>query len=94
MNWFWHAVWICFVVIPVTILWIFCIFDVLFRRNDLIWWKRLLWFVVLLVPLIGALIYAATTPLFREAREHTDSSLHLLPTTRPGADLGQGRFIT
>jgi hypothetical protein len=59
VNWFWHALWICVVVIPVTIMWVACIFDVVLRRHDIVWSKRLGWLaLVLLVPVIGALIYA------------------------------------
>lgn len=58
MNWFWHALWICLVVIPVTVLWIVSVFDLVFRRRDLAGWKRLLWLIVVLFfPLIGALLY-------------------------------------
>ncbi len=60
MNWFWHALWICLVVIPITILWAACVFDIVWRRRELVWWKRLAWLVlVIVVPVIGALIYAA-----------------------------------
>ncbi len=69
MNWFWHALWICFVVIPVTILWIICILDVIFNRGDLVWWKRLGYLVLVLVPFIGPIIYACVSPLFRHPRE-------------------------
>jgi hypothetical protein len=70
MNWFWHAIWIFFVVIPVSILWIACIFDVVFNRNDLVWWKRLGWFAVVLVPFIGAIVYSFFTPMFHRDRDH------------------------
>jgi hypothetical protein len=60
MNWFWHALWICLVVIPVAILWGACIFDIVVRRHDMVWWKRVLWLLLVLVlPVLGALIYAA-----------------------------------
>ena len=59
MNWFWHALWICLVVIPVTLLWAVCIFDIVVHRRGRQWWQRILWLVlVLFVPLLGALIYA------------------------------------
>ncbi len=60
MNWFWHALWICLFVIPITILWAACVFDMVWRRRELVWWKRLAWLLlVILVPVIGALIYAS-----------------------------------
>jgi amino acid transporter len=61
MDWFWHAIWICLVVIPVTILWIVAIFDVVFRRHDLSAGARIaILIMVLLLPAIGALIYFGT----------------------------------
>lgn len=60
MNWFWHAMLICFVVIPVALLWAGSIIHIILYRKDLPWWRRLLWLAfVVLVPLVGALIYAA-----------------------------------
>jgi hypothetical protein len=58
VNWFWHALWICFVVIPVTILWLVCVYDIVFRQHDMAAWKRIVWLIVVLaLPLVGALIY-------------------------------------
>jgi hypothetical protein len=58
VNWFWHALWICFVVIPATILWLVCVFDIVFRQRRMAVWKRIVWLIVVLViPIIGALIY-------------------------------------
>ena len=58
-RWFWHALWICFVVIPGD--------DPLaglysstfvFRQRQMAVWKRIVWLIVVLVlPLFGALIY-------------------------------------
>lgn len=62
MNWFWHALWIALVVIPVTILWISCVID-LFMRRDLSGWAKLAWLVgILVVPLFGALVYLLFRP--------------------------------
>jgi hypothetical protein len=62
MDWFWHALWICFVVIPVTVLWITCVVSI-FVRHDLSIWARLGWLlVVLVIPLFGALLYLLFTP--------------------------------
>ena len=58
MNWFWHAIFVCLVVIPVTILWVVAIFDVVFRRHDMSAGSRIaILIMVLLLPAIGALIY-------------------------------------
>jgi type VI protein secretion system component VasK len=57
VEWFWHVLLICVVVIPVTVMWLAIIFE-LFTRWDLKWWQRIAWvIVVLLLPLIGSLIY-------------------------------------
>jgi hypothetical protein len=42
MNWFWHAVWIFFVVM-ISVLWVACTFRVGYGRADLVWWKRLVY---------------------------------------------------
>lgn len=78
MNWFWHAVWICLIVIPTTILWIACVYDIVFRRHSMSAWARILWLlIVLLVPVLGAVIYLVVfgDALGREAsdRELTDA---------------------
>jgi hypothetical protein len=62
MDWFWHAIWICLVVIPVTVLWVVAIFDIIFRRHDLRAGSRIaLLIMVLFLPVIGALMYFGTT---------------------------------
>jgi hypothetical protein len=51
-------VWICLIVIPVTILWLVSVFDLIFRQHEMSGWKRVGWLVLVLVlPVIGALIY-------------------------------------
>jgi hypothetical protein len=61
MDWFWHAIWVCVVVIPVTILWLAVIIEIV-TRHDLSWWKRVAWVLFALVlPLIGAMIYLIYT---------------------------------
>jgi hypothetical protein len=58
VNWFWHPLLICLVVIPATILWIVCLFDVIVRRHDLSVVRRLLYvLLILFLPVIGALTY-------------------------------------
>lgn len=61
MDWFWHVLLICVVVIPVTIMWLAVIIEIATRR-DLRWWQRVAWILLALaVPLIGALIYLIYT---------------------------------
>jgi hypothetical protein len=68
MNWFWHALWIAFVVIPVTLLWIFCLVDV-FRRHDLSGWGKTGWVLAILIfPWLGAIVYLVTRP-YADARQ-------------------------
>ncbi|MDQ1634851.1 MAG: hypothetical protein QOJ32_1660 [Frankiaceae bacterium] len=62
MNWFWHALWIAFVIIPLTLLWTFCLVDV-FVRRDLSGWARFAWvFAILVLPLFGPLAYLVSRP--------------------------------
>jgi hypothetical protein len=62
VNWFWHAIWICFVVIPVVILWVWCLADI-FIRHDLTGLKKTTWVVlILLIPWFGALVYLIVRP--------------------------------
>ena len=61
MEWFWHVLLICVVVIPVTIMWLAVIIEIATRR-DLRWWQRVAWILLALVlPLIGSLIYLIYT---------------------------------
>ena len=54
--------WIAFVVIPVTLMWAFCVVDVFFRR-DLSGWGKTGWLLtVFVLPLFGALIYLIARP--------------------------------
>jgi hypothetical protein len=58
VNWLWHALWICLIVIPATILWLFSVYDIIFRQHKMATWKRIVWLlVVLFIPILGALIY-------------------------------------
>jgi len=61
MEWFWHVLLICLVVIPAAIMWLAVIFE-LFRRGDLKWWQRLAWFLLVIAfPLIGSIIFLGYT---------------------------------
>jgi hypothetical protein len=58
VNWFWHALWICLIVIPTTILWLACVYDIVFRRRSMSAWARVIWLLIVLVlPVVGAVIY-------------------------------------
>lgn len=91
MNWLWHALWLCFVVIPVTILWIVCLVDVIFNRRDLVWWKRLAYLALVLIPFIGAIIYMGITPRMR----HRDMGFESVEATsdRPMVSAPPGMFM-
>ncbi len=59
MNWFWHALWIALVIIPVALLWITCVASI-FMRRDLSTVARVGWIlVVLILPLLGSFVYLA-----------------------------------
>jgi hypothetical protein len=61
MDWFWHVLWICAVVIPVAVMWVAVVIE-LFRRGDISGRVRVAWLVfVLVLPLIGSVVYLATT---------------------------------
>ena len=61
MDWFWHALLVCFVIIPATVLWIAIIIE-LIRRRDLGTWRRIGWLLgILIFPIIGALTYLIIT---------------------------------
>jgi hypothetical protein len=62
MDWFWHALWIGLVLIPVTILWVSCVFDI-FARRDMGAASRILWLLgVIVLPFFGSLIYLLSRP--------------------------------
>lgn len=61
MDWFWHALVICLVVIPVTLMWVAVVIE-LFRRRDLSVPARFAWLMgVLVFPLLGCLVYLTVT---------------------------------
>jgi hypothetical protein len=61
MDWFWHALLVCFVIIPATLLWIAIIIE-LIRRRDLSTWRRIGWLLgILIFPIIGSLTYLIIT---------------------------------
>lgn len=57
MDWFWHVLWICLIVIPVTIIWVTIAIEII-RRHDLSAFQRICWLLVLFIfPLLGAITY-------------------------------------
>ncbi|HZC53600.1 MAG TPA: PLDc N-terminal domain-containing protein [Mycobacterium sp.] len=61
MDWFWHALIICVVVIPVTIMWFGIAVEIL-RRRDLNGWQRVGWLVTIFVlPVLGSVVYLILT---------------------------------
>jgi hypothetical protein len=86
VNWFWHALWIALVVIPVTLLWMSTVLDV-FLRRDMSGWARVGWLVfALALPVFGSLIYLLLRPI-GERRE-------LLPARPPLASSKDGTSFT
>jgi hypothetical protein len=62
VNWFWHALWIALVIIPVTLLWISCVISI-FLREDLSIWARIGWLLaIFVVPFLGSLAYIINSP--------------------------------
>jgi hypothetical protein len=57
---FWNAFILLAVFIPLTILWITCLVDLLFRRHDLSGGTRVIWVVfIIFLPVLGSLCYIA-----------------------------------
>ena len=90
MDWFWHALVICLVVIPVTLMWVAVVIE-LFRRRDLSVPTRFAWLMgVLVFPLLGCLVYLTVTWL-RAGKGHdmTQPPVANVPTKL----LTTGKFI-
>lgn len=61
MDWFWHALLVCVVVIPITIMWVAVVIEIL-RRHDLGAVGKVCWLVAILVfPLLGPVTYLVVT---------------------------------
>lgn len=57
MEWFWHTLVICLIVVPITIIWLTVAIEI-FRRHDLSAFQRICWLLVLFIlPLLGAITY-------------------------------------
>ncbi len=62
MNWFWHALWIAFVLIPLALLWGLTVMDIILRPGMSVLGRFAWLIVVLALPLFGALIYLLSRP--------------------------------
>ena len=61
MDWFWHVLVVCVVVIPVTIMWVAIVIEIL-RRHDLNAFQRVCWLlVILMLPILGSFTYVIVT---------------------------------
>lgn len=57
---FWDAFLLLAIFIPLTILWLTCVLDLIFKRHDLSGWGRAAWVAAIIVfPAIGSLAYVA-----------------------------------
>ena len=69
---FWDVFFLLLIYVPLTLIWVFAVFDI-FRRDDLSGVAKALWVaVVIIVPFLGTLIYlllrpAGATPEERQA---------------------------
>ena len=62
MRTVWATFWFIFVIVPITIAWVFSVFDI-FRRNDLSGWGKAGWFaVVIFLPWLGTFFYLLFRP--------------------------------
>jgi phospholipase D-like protein len=83
MDWFWHVVWVCLVVIPIVLLWIAVVVE-LFRRDDLKGWMKLLWLLFVLVfPVLGAITYIIVTWLRADRARDLGAAPEPPPGTPP-----------
>jgi NADH:ubiquinone oxidoreductase subunit 6 (subunit J) len=90
-----------------VVLWIFVLID-LFRREDLKWWHKALWLLLILIlPFFGALIYIAARPVLQEDIElqqeisnqrdyskaaKTTDQLHTLSVLRDSGQISEEKF--
>jgi hypothetical protein len=61
MDWFWHVLLVCFIVVPITVMWLAIAIEI-FRRHDLNGFARVGWLLgIFFFPLIGCLTYVTVT---------------------------------
>jgi hypothetical protein len=74
--------WLCFIFIPLTILWVVVMLDVM-KRPDLKGWHKALWLLaIIFFPWIGALGYLITRPSEVALARHLSGGV---PATASGA---------
>jgi hypothetical protein len=62
VTWFWHAILIALVIVPVSVLWFSCVLDIFIRAN-LGPLARVGWLLTILVlPVVGSLLYLIARP--------------------------------
>jgi hypothetical protein len=84
MDWFWHALVVSVIVIPVALMWVAVVIE-LFRRRDLSTLARFAWLLcVLIFPLFGSLVYL-TLSWLRAGKGHdmTQPPSATMPTPPP-----------
>jgi len=62
IYWFWSALILLFVFIPLTLLWIYALIDLVMNPAVAVIAKVLWLFVIIIVPLFGALVYLLFRP--------------------------------
>jgi len=66
---FWDLFWVLFVIVPLTVAWVFAVYDI-FARHDLSGWGKAGWFAaVLLLPWIGTFAYLLFRPQMLTVQE-------------------------
>ncbi len=59
---FWDFLYVFFVVVPLSLVWVFSLIDV-FSRSDLSGWAKALWVVaIFFLPWLGVLVYLIARP--------------------------------
>jgi Phospholipase_D-nuclease N-terminal len=57
---FWHAFLLLAIFIPLTILWVTCVLDLIFKRHDMSGLRRAVWIAaIVFFPVLGSLAYVA-----------------------------------
>ncbi len=59
---FWQVLWVLLIMVPLTVAWVFAVFDI-FHRGDLPGWGKAAWFAaVIILPWLGTLLYLLFRP--------------------------------
>jgi hypothetical protein len=69
--------------IPLTILWVTCVLDLIFKRHDLSGWGRAAWVAAIIFPALGSLAYVAFGGM---APLHASGASGASPTGSPRDD--------